>query len=519
MVTNVTPYCKIGSLDIASIVFNGGISPSVGGVVIEEIQVPGRGYADVRNKGRKPKKYKIRARSLDREEIEAFLEAINTAPIDSEFYPFDAQRFGLIASSHAGLVSVEVVENGINYYVAEAEITCREPWLYGPDNGILSVANARNYTIQATGGGGSVLNAEGVNREGWETFVEVDAGDGKIAIQCSDGHYISADSGGGGSIFADRDEVVMWEKFTKVSLGGTSVAFLCFDGTHYIQATHGGGSTVTAAGSAIGLYETFNRIPVTGGYVYGCYAIYDYQATFQNGGHARSRVRQLEASGAYNIHGYVHDLACRVYHYSSLHRDREIVLCDIMLANDLFKLNWRGEVEHSWDADLTKSWADVSQDVHSKTSGGAISSGVLTLDNGDYLMIPFYGPLPLSGEPGSACIELAVSGLTGDGATCQVALAADLSDMAAVDHDDLVVGDNIIYIPDIEGEGHIAVGIKAAAAGSVSLTGIKGTVKRYVAPSAIPWAEPGEVCAIAIAKSNSGQLESILATMNDRYYY
>jgi hypothetical protein len=297
------------------------------------------------------------------------------------------------------------------------------------------------------------------------------------------------------------------------------VAFLCSDGTHYIQATHGGGSTVTAAGPGIGIYETFNRIPVTGGYVYGCYAIYDYQAIFQNGGHTRSRVRQLEASGAYNIHGYVADLACRVYHYSSLHRDREIELCDIMLANDLFKLNWRGEVEHSWDADLTKSWADVSQDVHSKTSGGAISSGVLTLDNGDYLMIPFYGPLPLSGEPGSACIELAVSGLTGDGATCQVALATDLSDMAAVDHDDLVVGDNIIYIPDLEGEGHIAIGIKAAAAGSVNLTGIKGTVKRYVAHSAIPWAEPGELCAIAIAKRNSGQLASILATINDRYYY
>jgi len=519
MVTNVTPYCKIGSLNIASIVFNGGISPSGGGISIEEIQVPGRGYADVRNKGRKPKKYKIRARSLDRDEIEAFLEAINTAPADSEFYPFDAQRFGLVASAHAGLVSVEVVQNGINYYVAEAEITCREPWLYGPDKGILSVANARHYTIQAVNGGGSVLTAEYANTGLWETFWEVDAGGGKIALMCSSGHYVTATNGGGGELVATATTIGDWEKFTKVELGGTLVAFKCFDDTHYIQATGGGGSTVTAAGAGVGDYETFNRFIVLGSYAYACYAIYDYLASFQNVGHARSRVRQIEASGKYIFGSYVQDLSCRVYHLLDTHRDRETELCEKMLANDLFTLNWRGEVEHSWDADLTKSWADVSQDVHSKTSGGAISSGVLTLDNGDYLMIPFYGPLPLSGEPGSACIELAVSGLTGDGATCQVALATDLSDMAAVDHDDLVVGDNIIYIPDLEGEGHIAIGIKAAAAGSVNLTGIKGTVKRYVAHSAIPWAEPGELCAIAIAKRNSGQLASILATINDRYYY
>ena len=34
----------------------------------------------VRNKGRNPKKYKITARSTDRDEIEAFLQEVNTAP-------------------------------------------------------------------------------------------------------------------------------------------------------------------------------------------------------------------------------------------------------------------------------------------------------------------------------------------------------------------------------------------------------------------------------------------------------
>jgi hypothetical protein len=608
MVTNVTPYCKIGDLDIASIVFNGGISPSGGGISVEEIQVPGRGYADVRNKGRKPKKYKIKARSLDREEIEAFLEAINTAPIDSEFYPFDAQRFGLIASAHAGLVSVEVVQNGINYYVAEAEITCREPWLYGPNEGIdletttafpiVSDAITANAVgapigqIQVSGfyaqdvfsgdvsrGIGDAicyavdsnhstwyyvsqfyrfgtvpiaritceLAAYGLGTDGniyvwdateWDLFV---AATGIVDISCA------AD----GTIYAAKDGSLQkwngtgWTKLGggiyRVSGVGSSKAICA--AVDSVWCWDNGVWTLLASvfASDISVSSDDKFVAVVGGVVY--YWDAGTSALVQIGGAnienvsinswgpnwdivastTLGKLYQYTTAGGWVelvlAPAYTENISVRITPgVSTAEYDRYILLCNKMLGDDLLEMNWRGEVEHSWEADLTKSWAAVALDVHSKTSGGAISSGVLTLDNGDYLMIPFYGPLPLSGEPGSACIELAVSGITGDASTCQVAMETDLSDMAEIDHDTLVVGKNTIYVPDLEGEGHIAIGIKAGAAGSISLTGIKGTVKRYVAPSEIPSADPNEDFKIRI-EATSGLLKNARAEYNDRHYY
>jgi hypothetical protein len=199
--------------------------------------------------------------------------------------------------------------------------------------------------------------------------------------------------------------------------------------------------------------------------------------------------------------------------------DRYLLLCSKLLGNDLFEVGWRGVVTHSWDADLSKSLADLAQDVHGKMWGGSIASSTLTLSAYEYIMIPFYGPLPVSGEPGAACLELDVSAITGNGATCQAALETDLSDMATVDHDELVVGKNLIYIPDLAGEGFVTIGLKAAAGGSVSLTGLKATVKRYVAPSQLPWSDPGEEFKIRIECTVGVLIDSLQAKYNDRYFY
>jgi len=204
---------------------------------------------------------------------------------------------------------------------------------------------------------------------------------------------------------------------------------------------------------------------------------------------------------------------------STAEYDRYILLCEKMLRDDLLTMNWRGEIVHSWEADLTKSLAALAADVHGKISGGSISGGVLTLDNGDYLMVPFYGPLPLSGEPGSACIELYVTATSGDAASCQIALETDLSDIMPIEHDALVPGRNKIYAPDLVGEGHVALGIKAGASGSISLSGIRGTVKRYVAASRVPYANPGEDFRIRVEASNVAQLKLLQLYYNHRYYY
>lgn len=241
-------------------------------------------------------------------------------------------------------------------------------------------------------------------------------------------------------------------------------------------------------------------------------------AALTNAGHERAPISYFQASGDYNL-PYVEDLSVRITPgTTSTQHDRELVLCEKMLRGDIFELGWRGEVYHTWQARLI-SMAALSLDVHGKTSGGAISSGVLTLDNSDYLMIPFYGPLPVSGEAGAAQIELTVDAITGDSATVWMAKETDLSDIEELDHDDLVVGSNVIPIPNIEGEGHVAFGIKAAAAGSVQISALKGTVHRYIAPSKIPYADPDEAYKIRVECTAGTLLRFLQVCINDRFWY
>jgi hypothetical protein len=387
--TTVSPYCQIHGYDFSSIVYAEGVEPSGGALDVEEIPIPSRDYADIKNMGRKPKKYKIRARSTDRDEIETFLDEVNNAPEDAEFYPFDAERFGLIASAYAAIRAPKMWGTGKNFYEADAEIVCREAWLYGPDQGI-----DFQWTVP--------LNA--------------------------------------------------------------------------------------------------------------------VSETLTNNGHMVAPINYLQCGGD-RIAEYVEDLSVRITPGdSSAEHDRELVLCDKLLRGDIFQLGWRGEVLHSYDAPLT-SLSGLDQDVHGLTSGGAVASGVLTLDDADYVMIPFYGPLPASGEPKGAKIELIVDALTGDGADVYRAFKADLSDIAKVDHDELVVGENTIYIPEVEGKGLVAIGVKAAASGSVNISALKGTVKRYVAKSQIPYIDVGESCKIRVEATAGQRLRFLQACIPDRFWY
>lgn len=386
----VSPYCEIDGVDFSALIKSEGVDISGGGAGVTEISTPYRNYADVRNSGRKMKKYTITTiLTSDRAAIEKFLETVNNADEDAKFYPFDAERFGMIASAHASISSAMALDRQL--YQARAEITCREPWLYGPSQGI------------------------------------------------------------------DLKTVCRTPQSVRI---------------------------------------TANNI--------------------------RTPIRELRVSGQLDqpIPEYPSNLRIRITPGSSTAEwDRYILLCEKMLRSDLLTMNWRGEIVHSWEADLTKSLAALAVDVHGKIRGGSISSGVLTLDNSDYLMVPFYGPLPLSGDPGAARIEVVISAIAGDEATVQVAKKFDLSDMAPIDHDTLVVGTNKIFIPELTGEGYVAIGLKAGASGSVSITGLLAAVKRYVAASRVPYANPGEDFQIRVETSGVAQLKLLQVDYNHRYYY
>jgi hypothetical protein len=239
----------------------------------------------------------------------------------------------------------------------------------------------------------------------------------------------------------------------------------------------------------------------------------------ENEGQDRTPITYMQTSGDYVSGSYVEDLSIRITPGEASTFDRSIALCDKMLRDDIFELGWRGEVRHSWKADLTKSWADVALDVHSKVSGGSISSGILTLDYGDYLMMPFYGPLPVSGEPDAVSITTYVTAYSGSRGLVYYATETDLSDMTPIDQDGWKVGWNTIYVPGMAGKDFIAIGVKASLVGSLSFSYLKGNVKRYVAPSKIPWADPGESFKVRVASTAGTQVSFLQVKYNDRYFY
>jgi hypothetical protein len=625
MTTYTTPYCAIHGYDFSSIVYSEGVDPSGGELGVEETQVAGRNYADVSSKGRAAKKYKIKARSTDRDEIETFLKEVNTAPEDAEFYPFstfypfDATRFGLIASAFASLKPPKITGAGKVFYEADAEIVCREAWLYGPDQGM---AYAEDVALNAVS---SLLTNEGHERapisylQASGDYYDADPQDVCRAIFSSAIAYIIDSykyhtwylpSSGGqavpfGTIKMSRiavstdaiyaigklngyiyrwqgidwvlynSEIVatdisvatdgtmgvisggvafIWSGGVWVSCGGagiTSITVLCFgyifvianmnvwryDGA-WTQISTSNNATDIDALSGTGIVAIFGGISynliepstwVSFGGADGVFIALRAESeenwgvviTTSNG----NVWRYISTGGWTELTGivpaYVEGLSCRITpDTSSAEHDREMMLCDKLLRDDIFEVGWRQkEVRHSWETAFSKLWAETAIDVHGKTSGGSITDHVLTLDNSDYLMIPFHGPLPISGGRGSACLELQVSAISGGSATAQVALLTDLEDMVEVDHDDLVVGLNTIYVPDLEGVGHVAIGIKAAASGAVSLSNFRGSVKRYVAPAQIPFADPDEDFKIRVEKTAGTQLAFLQVAYNDRFWY
>lgn len=391
MTTNTAPYCAINGTDFSSIVYSSGVEPSGGELPVEEITYPGRNYADIRVKGRSAKKYKVRARSTDRDQIEAFLGAVNAAPQNSKFYPYEASRFALITAAHAGLKAPQPWGSGYNFYEAEAEITCREPWLLGPDKGL--------------------------------TYTEYPG--------------------------------MAWTS-----------------------------------------------------------------ATLQNNGHAVAPIRYMRASGQYANSTYINNLRVMIYSGSTVETSRRIFLCDQMMRRDLFEFGWTvpSGALHSYTANMAGTLAMLTYDVQGNVSGGDLTDGILWLDNSDYIMMPFYGPLPVSGEPDAVCISAYVT--TSGIADVMVAMNSDLSDMTAVDHT-WTVGWNTIYIPGLAGVPYVAIGIKAASRGSIRMSYLRGAVKRYVAPSKIPAAEIGESYKLRMECDPGGSTVLMYgeALVNDRYYY
>ena len=216
-------------------------------------------------------------------------------------------------------------------------------------------------------------------------------------------------------------------------------------------------------------------------------------ALLSNAGKIPAGLDYLHVSGDYDAGlGYTDDLTLSILAADGATVLDQIELCDILMRGDHWRLDRWGRIEHYYQSDFAKSLADIAIDLHSIFTGGSISSGVLTLDDGDHFYMQFHGsgyPLPATED---CYIELWVSALVND-VSVVAAFETDRSDWFEVDYD-LKVGYNRIYIPGCEGQEFVTMGVLAAsgASNTISLSAFRGTVHRYIPYSKLLKIDPGD---------------------------
>ncbi len=122
------------------------------------------------------------------------------------------------------------------------------------------------HFVQAKGGGGDGMGADGANFGAWEklrmleckTYV-INAGETRrvVAFQTHDGHYVGATGGGGSHLNATATQVGPWERFYLHELGSSKVTVGCINEIHFWSAVGGGGAALAADKAAEKEWETF----------------------------------------------------------------------------------------------------------------------------------------------------------------------------------------------------------------------------------------------------------------------
>lgn len=239
-----------------------------------------------------------------------------------------------------------------------------------------------------------------------------------------------------------------------------------------------------------------------------------------NEGYEQSGLDYLMASGDYSSPNYVTNLAFSIFPAADHTRtDRTITFCAKMMRRDQFEVDRFGFVEHEYETAFPMSYADLQADLHGSSfvnygTGGSIAPGALVIGASGKLVMPFYGPLPIC-EP-NPVIELDVTALTGT-PDIKIAKATDLSDLATIDHDPLVIGKNIIQIPNCMAEDFLAIGVVTGAGESVTLSRIRGMVSRYIPARSMPLTDPGEEFHMQVTAGGSAALLGLLCTYRDAY--
>jgi hypothetical protein len=234
-------------------------------------------------------------------------------------------------------------------------------------------------------------------------------------------------------------------------------------------------------------------------------------AVLTNSGHMKAGLDYLCISGNMNTNVGYHILPPGV-----LQEDRNIFLASWLLGEDAFEVDRWGHVRHTYRAPLAvATYAQIQADLWGSTycTGGSVASHILTIGNSGKLIMPFAGPLPISGE--NPYIEIYVTTITGT-PSIKAGVADDMSDLTVVSTA-LKVGYNKIYIPGYIGHGDFFAGIVCGVSDSISMSALKGVVNRYIAKSSMPLIDVGETAWMQVY-GNGSTFDQLYLSYRDLFW-
>ena len=242
-------------------------------------------------------------------------------------------------------------------------------------------------------------------------------------------------------------------------------------------------------------------------------------SAFTNNGNIAAGIDYVLASGGYDT-DYMKNLGVYSYLTNSNELQGYILLCTKMMRNDRLEFNRWGEVRHQYSTNFPMIYAELQKDLQGSGfmnygTGGSIGLNALHLGNNGKIIMPFWGPLPISLPP---YLEVWVTAITGT-PIVQSGNASDLSDLAGWSHT-LQLGYNKIYTPLNTGMTDVFFGITTGASDAITISSIKGVVNRYVAPSSMYLPDPGATFTFVVTSFGGGTLLSQLEyNYRDLFYF
>lgn len=194
-------------------------------------------------------------------------------------------------------------------------------------------------------------------------------------------------------------------------------------------------------------------------------------------------------------------------------------LIDSMLRGDRFVLDRYGNVRHLFKTEMESIYSKLQASLGGSTyfdyAGGSCAYQDLWIDEDGKMLIPFYGPLPVTSD---GCPQLTFYVTNKAGAPkVSYATTPGLGDLTDTEHI-ITMGWNTVDIPDVQGEEFIAFGLTTDD-GQITISSIEATVDRYLAE--VPTVDPGDTLTVTIQDGyySSHSLSALHMVYRNGYYF